>query len=166
MAQRKRSHPPDANVPDVPPLPDGVQATSVEGVTRLYLKRVADAVRKLSLWGEDNYGAQPSPHASTHLENGSDPLDTSAPLHIGLADTAVSPSVGTANDFSRSDHGHGNIKRDVRVKAAGADVGTRNAINFVSGATVVDNAGADRVDVTITGGSTTSLARIFLFMGS
>lgn len=148
MPQRKRSHPPDANVPDIPPLPDGTSPTSVEGVTRLFLKRTADAIRKLALWSGDNYGALPIPHASTHLESGSDPLDTSAPLHVGLANTAGSPSVGTADDFSRSDHDHGDIKREVEVQSGGVLVGVRRLLNIV-GATVADNPGSDRVDVTI-----------------
>ncbi|HET6373769.1 MAG TPA: hypothetical protein VFG76_10700 [Candidatus Polarisedimenticolia bacterium] len=57
---------------------------------------------------------------------------------------------GSADAVSRQDHIH---KRDVRVKKAGVDVGTRNALNFINGSnvtiTVADNAGADRVDITI-----------------
>jgi hypothetical protein len=58
-------------------------------------------------------------------------------------------AAGIAETVARADHVH---KRDVRVRAAGVDVGTRNAINFVSGFTVVDDPGGDEVEVTAAGG--------------
>lgn len=72
------------------------------------------------------------------------PITTATPS--GLSN---SNSEGSATSFLRSDAG---IKRDVRVQAAGSDIGTRNALNFVDGYaidfTATDNSGSDRVDVT------------------
>lgn len=45
----------------------------------------------------------PSPHASTHLPSGADPLTTAAPGTISPNDTVL---LGTANSFARSDHRH------------------------------------------------------------
>lgn len=57
--------------------------------------------------------------------------------------------VGTA--LMRAD---AHIKRDVRVKTNGVDVGTRNAVNFLdtTGASFagVDDGGGDKVDISIT----------------
>lgn len=65
----------------------------------------------------------------------------------GLADANAA---GSASTVPHSDHVH---KRTVRVKKAGTDVGTRNALNLIEGTgiglTVADNAGADRVDITV-----------------
>ena len=63
---------------------------------------------------------------------------------------------GSAATPSRSDHQH---KRDVRVRVdSGADTGTRNRLNFISGTgmtvTANDDAGDDEVEVTITSTST------------
>jgi hypothetical protein len=56
---------------------------------------------------------------------------------------------GTSSSIPRLDHKH---KRDVRVQAADADIGTRNAINFESSpnvaVSVVDEPGGDKVTVT------------------
>jgi len=49
-------------------------------------------------------GVVPEAHASRHLPSGADPLTTAAPISDLTATTAN--SVGTANSFSRSDHGH------------------------------------------------------------
>lgn len=72
------------------------------------------------------------------------PITTATPSGLSNSNTE-----GSATSFLRSDAG---VKRDVRVKAAGTDIGTRNALNFVDGATVdftvTDNGGSDRVDVT------------------
>jgi acetylornithine deacetylase/succinyl-diaminopimelate desuccinylase-like protein len=66
---------------------------------------------------------------------------------VGLANANAE---GTANSFSRSDHLH---KRDVRVAAAGVDVGTRNRLNFIAGTNtsivVADDAGNDEIDVQV-----------------
>jgi len=43
----------------------------------------------------------PTAHASTHAKNGSDPLNTAAPVSVSTAN-----SEGTANTFARSDHVH------------------------------------------------------------
>lgn len=71
------------------------------------------------------------------------PVVTGAPS--GLANTNQE---GASTALPRLDHKH---KRDVRVKKAGADVGTRNALNFVDSAsiiiTTVDDGGGDKVDV-------------------
>lgn len=53
---------------------------------------------------------------------------------------------GTSSKAPRLDHGH---KRDVRVKQSGADVGTRNAIDFSTDFTLTDDAGGDRVQVAL-----------------
>lgn len=70
--------------------------------------------------------------------------DYGSPVGLGNANAA-----GSSSAVPRADHVH---KRDVRVRAAGVDVGTRNAINFVSGAVVVDDPGGDEVEVTISAG--------------
>jgi hypothetical protein len=55
---------------------------------------------------------------------------------------------GSSDGIPRLDHQH---KRDLRVKAGGADVATRNALNFVDtpslDVTVTDDPGNDNVDV-------------------
>lgn len=68
----------------------------------------------------------------------------------GLGNAAAD---GTSADVPHADHVH---KRDVRVKSAGVDVGTRNALDFDESFTVVDNPGADTVE--ISGGGGTALA--------
>jgi hypothetical protein len=62
----------------------------------------------------------------------------------GLANANVE---GTSTALVRADHQH---KRDVRVQMDGADVGTRNALNFI-GLTAVDDGVGDKVDVTAAG---------------
>lgn len=61
----------------------------------------------------------------------------------------------------------------IEIAKAGALVGTRKRVNLIEGTnvtmTVADNAGSDRVDVTINStaaGSTPSMARTFAFMGA
>jgi len=67
-------------------------------------------------------------------------IDTGSPAGLGNV-----TAQGTSTAFPRLDHIH---KRDVRVKQAGADVGTRNGLNVVGpGLTVTDNPGADTVDI-------------------
>ena len=60
---------------------------------------------------------------------------------VGLGNAAAD---GTSAAVPHADHVH---KRDVRVKKAGIDVGTRNAINFGANLIVTDNPGSDSVDV-------------------
>lgn len=116
-----------------------------------YLDRLAGVGRGL-----------PTPHASTHLPSGSDPLTTVAPVGLGNA-----ASAGTANSFARSDHIH---KRDVRVAKAGVDVGTRNRLNLIEGSgivlTVADDAGSDEVDITVATPNANLLAWVAISMGS
>lgn len=67
---------------------------------------------------------------------------TGTPVGLGNANT-----LGSGPGLSRYDHVH---KRDTRVKENGADVGTRNALNFIDGSvswTIVDDAGGDKVDI-------------------
>lgn len=75
----------------------------------------------------------------------------------GLANVAVE---GTSTTLVRADHQH---KRDVRVKEAGGDVGTRNALNFVDGDiewTITDDSGDDEVDIEGTlGGDAATFSR-------
>jgi hypothetical protein len=63
-------------------------------------------------------------------------------------DLANANAEGTASALARSDHKH---KRDVRVKLNGADVGTRNALNFVGSWGIVDDGGNDEIDITSEG---------------
>jgi hypothetical protein len=77
------------------------------------------------------------------------------PTDLGNANAA-----GSAATVPHADHVH---KRTVRVKKAGTDIGTRNAVNLIEGAnvtlTVADNSGSDQVDVTIAAGAgSTTLA--------
>lgn len=99
-------------------------------------------------------GSTPSKHGETHTPySGIDPLPISTPL--GLANSNIK---GTVNTFLG---GGAQFKRDVRVQSAGVDVGTRNKLNFVSGATVTDNPATDAVDVTIDSEEAVAMA----FMG-
>lgn len=72
------------------------------------------------------------------------PVLTGAPA--GLANANIE---GTSTAIPRNDHQH---KRDVRVKLEGADIGTRNALNFEDSPSidvqVTDDAVGDNVDVT------------------
>lgn len=45
-----------------------------------------------------------------------------------------------------------------KIQSAGVDLPAETTINFVSGATVVDNSGASRTDVTVSGGSSSGTA--------
>lgn len=99
-------------------------------------------------------GSTPAQHGLTHTPfSGIDPLPISTPL--GLSNTNER---GTVNTFLG---GGAQFKRDVRVQSAGVDVGTRNKLNFVSGATVADNPATDAVDVTIDSEEAVAMA----FMG-
>ncbi len=135
---------------------------------------------------QDGFSGLPTPHEETHLVGGSDALQTPGqPLTVlvgGTASIGTGPSYlrenaqlvvgagttlglanananGSAFTASRGDHQH---KRDVRVKAAGSDVGTRNAIDFVNSGsvtwTVTDDAGGDKVTVSAatSGGAVTA----------
>lgn len=72
------------------------------------------------------------------------PVATTAAVGLGNASAE-----GTGSELARADHVH---KRDVRIKSEGADVGTRNALNFVDSPSVdfqpADDAGNDRVNLT------------------
>lgn len=85
-------------------------------------------------------GSGPAPAMADHTHA----LAVGSPVGLGNAN-----GDGTANTVPRADHVH---KRDVRVAAAGSDVGTRNRVNFVDGVTidfaVTDDAVGDEVDVT------------------
>lgn len=68
-------------------------------------------------------------------------------LTAPATDLANANAEGTSNALARADHKH---KRSVRIKFNGADVGTRNAINFTdTGTTITDDPGNDEVDVPI-----------------
>lgn len=83
------------------------------------------------------------------LEDHTHGSTAAAPGHVALASAAGSPASGSSDSFARADHDHGDIKREVEVESAGVLVAVRRMFNIVSGATVADNAGADRVDITI-----------------
>jgi hypothetical protein len=79
------------------------------------------------------------------------------PVGFGNANSA-----GVSDGLSRADHVH---KRDVRVKR-GADVGTRNALNFSADFAVSDDLGNDEVDVTLSpSGASLDDAYAFAFLG-
>lgn len=100
-------------------------------------------------------GSTPAKHGATHTPfSGVDPLPISTPL--GLANSNLK---GTVNTFLG---GGAQFKRDVRVQVGGVDVGTRNKLNFSSGATAVDNPGTDAVDVTISEGADAEVFAWFL----
>lgn len=87
-------------------------------------------------------GGIPAKHGPTHTPfSGIDPLPISTPLGLANANEA-----GTVNAFLG---GGARFKRDVRVQEGGVDKGTRNALNFSSGATVTDNPGTDAIDVVV-----------------
>ena len=60
---------------------------------------------------------------------------------IGLSNAN---SEGTGASLLRADAG---IKRDVRIRLNGADLATRNALNFIASSGVSDDVGNDEVDV-------------------
>jgi hypothetical protein len=87
----------------------------------------------------------PNAHAATHRPGGSDTIPTASAA--GLANANAE---GMSTSLARADHTH---KRDVRVQSSGADVGTRNKLNFSgTGVSVTDDAANDRVNVEITAG--------------
>jgi hypothetical protein len=67
------------------------------------------------------------------------------PVDVPVTVTGGTNAAGASASLSRADHEH---RLEVLIEAAGALVGARPTINFI-GATVVDNGGSDRVDVTI-----------------
>jgi hypothetical protein len=104
-------------------------------------------------------GRGPAPALDDHVHA----FPVSAPVGLGN-----SSSEGTSDSGVRGDHVH---KRDVRVKKASADVGTRNALNLIEGAgialTVADNPGSDQVDVTVATTTTaTDDAEVFAYFMS
>lgn len=77
-------------------------------------------------------------------------ISTAVPSSTGTTNTE-----GVATSLARSDHVHRTL---LGVGEEGAVVGSRPSINFIGGAvTAVDNAGSDRVDVTITAAALTSV---------
>lgn len=74
--------------------------------------------------------------------DGIDVTDHSTRHEFGGADVVnISNLSGTLSDAQK-----------VAVQSGGILIGTRAVLNFVSGATVVDNGGSNRVDITISGG--------------
>jgi hypothetical protein len=71
-------------------------------------------------------------------------LTTGIPAALGTTEAE-----GSSDAAPRLDHVHG---RKIGVLQAGVLVAVERDINFVSGAAVVDNPGALRLDVTISGG--------------
>lgn len=115
------------------------------------------------LWARDNYSSVPGGFQTidpTTIEpddvaDAGDPDEGwAAASHVHAIVTAAPTDLGNANaegsgtSFPRSDHVH---KRSVRVKGAGSDVGTRNALDFRTGLTTADDSGNDEVDVSVTG---------------
>lgn len=84
-------------------------------------------------------------------------------LTAAATDLANANAEGTSNALTRADHKH---KRSVRIKFNGADVGTRNAINFTDmGTTITDDPGNDEVDVPIATPGMVDDALAFAFLG-
>lgn len=72
--------------------------------------------------------------------------------------TGTTNTEGTATSLARSDHVH---RLGLEVLDEGTLQGTRPRLNFIgAGVTAVDNAGGERVDVTIPGGGSTALNSI------
>ena len=77
--------------------------------------------------------------------DGIDVTDHSARHEFGGADVVnINNLSGTLADAQK-----------IAVQSGGTLIGTRATLNFVSGATVVDNGGSNRVDITISGGGGT-----------
>lgn len=81
--------------------------------------------------GDSGLGWSPGPHDHQVLTATAGSLGNSS-------------SEGTGEELARADHVH---KRDVRVKLDGADVATRNAVDFRESFTAVDDSGNDETDV-------------------
>ena len=85
------------------------------------------------------------------------PVTTAAPAGLANAN-----SVGTGKALMRAD---AQIKRDVRVKAEGVDVATRNALDFKDAPgvawAIADDPGNDEVDVSLDIGSAVESASLF-----
>lgn len=71
--------------------------------------------------------------------------DHAVPAAAPVTVTGGTNSAGIATTFPRSDHQH---RLEVAIQDSGAAVGARPTLNII-GATVVDNGGLDRVDITI-----------------
>ena len=84
-------------------------------------------------------------------------VEALAPVSGPKGDKGDKGETGAPGRPGRSSIGGGGA---ATIQAAGVTVGTRPTLNFVSGATVTDNAVSDRVDVTVSGGGggVTSLA--------
>lgn len=77
--------------------------------------------------------------------DGIDVTDHSARHEFGGADVVnINNLSGTLADAQK-----------IAIQSGGTLIGTRATLNFVSGATVVDNGGSNRVDITISGGGGT-----------
>lgn len=99
----------------------------------------------------DGHGGLPAKHGETHL--GDDWIPQETPVGLGNAN-----ATGEAFAISNAAHVH---KRDVRVRADGADVGTRNALNLGAGLKGADDPANDRVTLEVT-----DYVKHFLFMGA
>lgn len=119
---------------------------------------IQEALRRL---GDAVQASQGSPGAPSQIQAGeaadAGASETAAAedhvhdiLTGSAGDLANANGEGASSALARADHAH---KRDVRVAKAGADVGTRNRLNFIDGAgatvTVVDDAGNDEMDITV-----------------
>jgi hypothetical protein len=118
-------------------------------------------------------------HHTTHEFGGTDEINV-AGLQGVLADPqtpsghAISHQNGGADEISLT--GLSGLTADAQKvtvrKNTGADVGTRQRLNFIEGSnvtlTVADDAGSSEVDITIAAsapGTSVNHARIFLLMG-
>lgn len=122
-------------------------------------------------------GVDVSAHAARHNPGGIDAIATAIAGAAAVGDTAAEGSAasvsrsdhrhsvaagtpvatgaanaaGSASTFVRSDHVH---RSDTPVQDEGALVGTRRILNFIgAGVTAADDAGGDRVNITIPGGT-------------
>lgn len=91
---------------------------------------------------------RPRAHAADHEPGARDPLICGAPLPLALGNAATTPGEGTATTLSRSDHDHGDIKREITVRDSSGVVGTRGAVEFDEDQFAVDDVpGLDKVTV-------------------
>lgn len=136
---------------------------NLPGITSQPWEQARRSVFENLEYAREAYDGLPAPHADTHLPSGPDPLETEAPNTLALGNVTGPAAVGDSEAFARADHDHGPIKRDVRVKKAGADVATRNAVNFIDGTgvaiTVADDAVNDEVDVTVSAAAAVASAQ-------
>lgn len=93
---------------------------------------------------KDAFRGKPAPHAETHYLEGADPLAVGTP--VGLANSNVR---GASRGFLNAG---AQFKRDVRVRLNGAEVATRNSLDFLDSPDVVwgvaDDGAGDAVEVT------------------